>query len=54
MFAVGNKCDLSKEMRMVVKEDAVKFAKEINIQQFETSAKDNVNIETVIILYYCR
>ncbi|XP_062504418.1 ras-related protein Rab-35-like [Corticium candelabrum] len=44
---VGNKCDLSEEMRVVATDDAVEYAKKIGIQQFETSAKDNVNIEAV-------
>lgn len=44
---VGNKCDCPPERRVVVKEDAVKFAEQMGIQLFETSAKDNINIEAV-------
>lgn len=44
---VGNKCDCPPERRVVVQEDARKFADQMSIQLFETSAKDNVNIEQV-------
>lgn len=43
---VGNKCDLEKK---VTKEEAVEFANEYNIPYFETSAKDNSNIDEVFI-----
>ena len=41
---VGNKADEA-ERRVVLKEDAMKFARELNIPFFETSAKENVNVE---------
>lgn len=34
---------------MVITEDAQRFADYMNIQLFETSAKDNINVEEVII-----
>ncbi|CAH3151420.1 ras-related protein Rab-35 [Pocillopora verrucosa] len=43
---VGNKDD-NPEKKVVVKEDAVKFAEQMGIQVFETSAKDNKNVEDV-------
>lgn len=50
---VGNKDD-NPEKKVVVKEDAVKFAEQMGIQVFETSAKDNKNVEDVrIVLPYC-
>lgn len=45
--AVGNKCDCPPERRVVERADALKFAEQMGIQLFETSAKDNVNIEDV-------
>lgn len=41
---VGNKCD-DPERRVVVQSDAKRFADQMSIQFFETSAKDNVNVE---------
>ena len=41
---VGNKVDLEKE-RVVKKEEGEAFAKRIGALFFETSAKDNINIE---------
>ena len=41
----GNKCDLPKEEWKVTKEQAKKFAEEINLPFFETSAKDNIGIK---------
>lgn len=46
MFIVGNKCD-DADRRVVVQGDAKRFAEQMNIQYFETSAKENVNIEEV-------
>lgn len=40
---VGNKCD--DPNRVVLKEDASRFASQMGIQLFETSAKDNINVE---------
>eukprot|EP01091_Cochliopodium_minus_P018754 TRINITY_DN7687_c0_g1_i1.p1 TRINITY_DN7687_c0_g1~~TRINITY_DN7687_c0_g1_i1.p1 ORF type:complete len:177 (-),score=26.81 TRINITY_DN7687_c0_g1_i1:99-629(-) len=40
---VGNKCDIEK--RVISKEQAEVFANEENIAYFDTSAKDNINID---------
>ena len=40
----GNKCDLFENYE-VENEDAKKFAKDHNLQYFETSAKQNVNVQ---------
>jgi Ras-related protein Rab-3C len=45
---VGNKCDL-KDMRVVDYEKGVKLANSYELQFFETSAKDNINIKEVFI-----
>lgn len=41
---VGNKND-DPEQKVVITEDAQRFAKQMDIQLFETSAKDNINVE---------
>ena len=41
---VGNKCD-DPDRRVVLKEDAMRFANQMGIQLFETSAKENINVE---------
>jgi len=41
---VGNKCD-DPDRRVVLKEDASRFANQMGIQLFETSAKENINVE---------
>lgn len=43
-FAVGNKND-DPDQKVVITEDAQRFAKQMDIQLFETSAKDNINVE---------
>lgn len=43
---VGNKDD-DPERKVVEREDALKFAEQMGIQVFETSAKDNKNVEEV-------
>lgn len=43
---VGNKND-DPERKVVETEDAYKFAGQMGIQLFETSAKENVNVEEV-------
>lgn len=43
-FTVGNKNDVP-DCKVVLTEDAQRFADTMNIQLFETSAKDNVNVE---------
>ena len=45
-FAVGNKDD-DPERKVVLTEDAAKFADQMGIQLFETSAKENINVEEV-------
>lgn len=45
-FEVGNKND-DPERKVVETEDAYKFAGQMGIQLFETSAKENVNVEEV-------
>lgn len=34
---------------MVITEDAQRFAKQMDIQLFETSAKDNINVEEMFL-----
>jgi len=41
---VGNKCD-DPDRRVVLREDAGRFATQMGIQLFETSAKENINVE---------
>ena len=41
IIIIGNKIDLR---RQVMKEEAEKYAKEINTEYFETSAKENINV----------
>ena len=43
-FAVGNKDDMP-DRKVVLTEDAKRFAPQMGIQLFETSAKDNKNVE---------
>jgi Ras-related protein Rab-35 len=38
---------------VVLKEDARRFAEQMNIQLFETSAKDNINVEEVTVSQFC-
>jgi len=45
-YTVGNKDD-NPDRKVVEKEDAMKFAEQMGIQVFETSAKDNKNVEEV-------
>jgi len=47
MILVGNKVDA--EGRCVAFEEGEKLAKELNIEFFETSAKENINIEKVFM-----
>ena len=44
--SVGNKDD-NPETKVVLREDAEKFANQMGIQLFETSAKENINVEEV-------
>ena len=47
IILIGNKCDLEKQ-RKVAKEDGEKEAKDNGFLFFETSCKDNINIEETI------
>ncbi len=52
-ITVGNKNDCP-ERKVVQTEDATKFAEQIGIQLFETSAKENLNVEeasTAVIVF---
>ena len=51
LYAVGNKDD-NPERKVVEKEDAMKFAEQMGIQVFETSAKDNKNVEEVHVIIW--
>lgn len=43
---VGNKND-GPDLKVVLTEDAQRFADQMGIQLFETSAKENINVEEV-------
>lgn len=45
-FTVGNKND-APDSKVVLTEDAQRFADQMSIQLFETSAKENINVEEV-------
>jgi len=45
-FSVGNKND-APDRKVVLTEDAQRFADQMGIQLYETSAKDNINVEQV-------
>ena len=47
---VGNKDD-DPERKVVERDDAKKFAEQMGIQVFETSAKDNKNVEEVGVFF---
>jgi small GTP-binding protein len=44
LIIIANKCDLNDE-REVSTEEIAKKAKELNVEYFETSAKENINID---------
>lgn len=46
IILVGNKCDLP---RAVSEDEAKKLAQQFNIPYFETSAKNNINVERVFV-----
>lgn len=46
--SVGNKND-APDRKVVLTEDAQRFAETMNIQLFETSAKDNINVEEMFL-----
>lgn len=47
-FLVGNKNDCPSR-KVVVTEDAQRFANQMNIPLFETSAKENINVEEMFL-----
>ena len=47
IILIGNKCDLESE-RKIPKEEGIKEAKNNGFPFFETSCKDNINIEEAI------
>lgn len=47
-FPVGNKND-DPQRKVVLTEDAQRFAEQMGIQLFETSAKDNLNVEEMFL-----
>lgn len=49
--AVGNKAD-DPERRVVLEVDARRFAETMKIPFFETSAKENINVEEVKFVFY--
>lgn len=48
IILVGNKCDLF-EKRKITYDKAKKFADDMGIDYFETSAKDNINIDNLFL-----
>lgn len=48
LFLVGNKNDCPSR-KVVVTEDAQRFANQMNIPLFETSAKENINVEEMFL-----
>ncbi|KOB69943.1 Zinc finger protein [Operophtera brumata] len=48
IIAIGNKNDCPSR-KVVVTEDAQRFASQMNIPLFETSAKENINVEEMFL-----
>lgn len=48
LVSVGNKND-DPNQKVVITEDAQRFARQMDIQLFETSAKDNINVEEMFL-----
>lgn len=48
IISVGNKND-DPQRKVVLTEDAQRFAEQMGIQLFETSAKDNINVEDMFL-----
>ena len=51
-YLVGNKNDATPDKKVVKTEDAQKFAEQIGVPLYETSAKENQNVEEVRV-YMC-
>ena len=49
--SVGNKNDATPEKKVVKTEDAQKFAEQIGVPLYETSAKENLNVEDVSVMF---
>ena len=47
---MGNKNDATPDKKVVKTEDAQKFAEQIGVPLYETSAKENLNVEEVSLL----
>lgn len=47
-FLVGNKND-DPDRKVVITEDAQRFAQQMDIELFETSAKDNIKVEEMFL-----
>ena len=47
IIVCGNKCDLPD--RQVKKEDAERFCSDVNVKYFETSAKNNINVNETFL-----
>lgn len=47
-FSVGNKND-DPDRKVVITEDAQRFAQQMDIELFETSAKDNIRVEEMFL-----
>lgn len=48
LLQVGNKND-DPQRKVVLTEDAQRFAEQMGIQLYETSAKDNINVEDMFL-----
>ncbi|KAH8323168.1 hypothetical protein KR074_008412 [Drosophila pseudoananassae] len=48
VLSVGNKND-DPDRKVVITEDAQRFAKQMDIELFETSAKDNINVDEMFL-----
>lgn len=47
-YTVGNKND-DPERKVVITEDAERFARQMDIQLIETSAKENINVDEMFV-----
>lgn len=53
LVLLGNKCDIEKDCRQITTQEATEFASKNKVSYFETSAKNNVNIQESFN-YLCR